>query len=409
MVLRRRSKAGGFLMTSASPATQHTGAGPQNAFGLMRLVMATAVIVSHAFPIGGFGPDPTYAVFRGQADIGTTAVLGFFAISGYLITGSGRAGGVVAFLWRRALRILPAFWVVLLVTAAVVGPISYGTAHGGLAGYVKFGEGGPVQYVVGNAGILITTYQIDGVFPGQDVAGVAVVNGSLWSLFFEVLCYLGVAGAMGLGLLSGRRRVVLPALVVATVVLLQAESAVPLFARIVDLVTFGAGGPELYVAFGCGAVAALFPHPWSALAGLGAGVVALVTLLFGGFLGIGVVALSYAVLTAAHVAPRWAQRIGSVNDISYGVYIYAWPVAMLLAQFGAAEAGWWPFLVATIVSVLPVAAASWFMVERPAMRLKSWGPGRRRADRGSSALGRIAEQCCEGGGSSGTSGCGVGC
>ena len=75
-----------------------------------------------------------------------------------------------------------------------------------------------------------------------------------------------------------------------------------------------------------------------------AAAVTLGTLLLGGFKGLGTVALSYGVLAAAHLLPAWARRIGAVNDVSYGIYIYAWPVAMLLEQCGFARAGYLPYL-----------------------------------------------------------------
>lgn len=376
-------------MTSATPADLGPAERRANAFGLLRLVMATLVIVSHAFPIGGFGPDPTYVLFREQADVGQLAVLSFFAISGYLITRSGRSGGVGAFLWRRALRIMPAFWVVLVLTAGILGPISYAVAHQDLGGYWTASAHGPLAYVWKNSALHIANYGIDGVFSGSAygaVAGVDAVNGSLWSLFFEALCYLGVAVAMLVGLLRGRGRRMLPVLLAMGLVIVHCRDTLAPFARIVDAVTVGNGGPDLYLAFACGAVAALFPARvrWSPLLGVGALLVTLGTLVAGGFVGIGVVALSYAVLAAAHTAPGWACRIGSVNDISYGIYIYAWPVAMLLAQVGAASAGIWPFVVATVLATVPLAAASWVVVERPALRLKHRGPGRpRRLRRGS--------------------------
>ena len=352
-----------------------------NAFGLLRLVMASAVIVSHAFPIGGFGADPTYRLFRGQADLGDLAVLGFFAISGFLITRSGASGSVRAFLWRRALRILPAFWVVLLVGALVVGPISYAASHDGLAGYWHLGAQGPAAYVLRNGALHSSDYGIDGVFVGSaygQVHGVDAVNGSLWSLFFEFLCYLGVAAAMALGLLRSRARRALPALLAVGLVVIQLAPYVGVCARLVERVTIGSGGPELYLAFGCGAVAALFPERirWSAPAATLAVGATAATLLADGFLGVGVVALSYAVLAAAHLAPSWACRIRAVTDVSYGVYIDAWPVAMLLQQFGIAGAGLLPFLAGTLFGTVALAAGSWFLVERPAMRWKSRGPGR---------------------------------
>jgi peptidoglycan/LPS O-acetylase OafA/YrhL len=69
-------------------------------------------------------------------------------------------------------------------------------------------------------------------------------------------------------------------------------------------------------------------------------------------------------------APRWRFT----QDLSYGTYVYAFPMQQLLACLGLA---WLPVPVFALLSTavtLPLAAASWFLVERNALRLK---PGRR--------------------------------
>ena len=97
--------------------------GHNNSLGFIRLVLASLVIVDHAFPLGGFGVEPVAGWTIGQTSLGGIAVAGFFAISGYLITKSGLAADILQFLWRRFLRIFPAYWAVLLVTALVIAPI----------------------------------------------------------------------------------------------------------------------------------------------------------------------------------------------------------------------------------------------------------------------------------------------
>lgn len=56
------------------------------------------------------------------------------------------------------------------------------------------------------------------------------------------------------------------------------------------------------------------------------------------------------------------------NDISYGVYIYAFAIQQLLALFGAQHWGLLWFSVVAAVLTVPLATASWLWVERPIMR-----------------------------------------
>ena len=106
----------------APPTLDGALAGRRNAYGLIRFLLASLVIVDHAFPLGGFGPDPFWRFTRNQESLGGLAVAGFFVVSGFLIARSAMATDLVGFLWRRVLRIFPAFWLVLVVSAVGVGP-----------------------------------------------------------------------------------------------------------------------------------------------------------------------------------------------------------------------------------------------------------------------------------------------
>ncbi|MCV7084291.1 acyltransferase, partial [Mycolicibacter hiberniae] len=59
------------------------------------------------------------------------------------------------------------------------------------------------------------------------------------------------------------------------------------------------------------------------------------------------------------------------NDLSYGVYIYAFPIQQLLAAFGLARFNPFLFFILATAATLPVAALSWFVVEKRAMALKA--------------------------------------
>lgn len=339
-------------------------AGRSNAFGLLRLALALLVIVSHAFPVGGFGEDPLGHWTRGQAELGDLAVVGFFAVSGYLITLSARRTRLLPYLWRRFLRIMPAFWLVLILTALVLGPLDYWRHQGDLAGY--FTEpGGPASFIGLNSLLMMRQFTIHGVFADAPF-GEGVLNGSLWTLFFEGLCYLIMGGLAALGLLSQRRRWIV-AVLAALFYLVSAVA--PLF----DLHSFTVTElARLGSVFLTGATVALFRDRlpfagWLATMCLG---LVVTTAALGGLRTVGYVALCYLILWTAGRAPRALHGIGSVNDLSYGVYIFAWPVQMTLAIHGLTAWGIGWYIVACVLIVLPFAALSWWCVEKPAMALK---------------------------------------
>jgi peptidoglycan/LPS O-acetylase OafA/YrhL len=78
------------------------------------------------------------------------------------------------------------------------------------------------------------------------------------------------------------------------------------------------------------------------------------------------------------------QRVGARNDYSYGVYLYGFPVQALLAGTFAVHAWGYPlFLLASLAATVPFAVASWWVVERSALKLRRmnapWRPLRQSA------------------------------
>jgi peptidoglycan/LPS O-acetylase OafA/YrhL len=82
--------------------------------------------------------------------------------------------------------------------------------------------------------------------------------------------------------------------------------------------------------------------------------------------------LAFLVLWLGAVLPL--QRIGRKNDVSYGVYIYAFPVQQLLVLAGANALGLTAYILLAILGTIPLAVASWFVIERPAIGLKRYSP-----------------------------------
>jgi peptidoglycan/LPS O-acetylase OafA/YrhL len=85
---------------------------------------------------------------------------------------------------------------------------------------------------------------------------------------------------------------------------------------------------------------------------------------------LGALPIAYVCLWLGVVLPF--QRVGRTNDISYGMYIYAFPVQqLLLACLGARRLPVGVAVLLCVACTVPLAAASWFLVERRALALKS--------------------------------------
>ncbi len=157
--------------------------GRHNALNSLRLVLASAVIVSHAWPLGGHGGDPSL----GGMTLGHWAVGGFFCISGYLIAASRSRLTFREFVRRRLARIMPGYWVCLVTTAFIIAPL------GAYAAGESWVFRDAVRYVGSNAYLWINQWSIAQTLQGVPYPG--PWNGSLWTLSFEFLAYLGWASS----------------------------------------------------------------------------------------------------------------------------------------------------------------------------------------------------------------------
>jgi peptidoglycan/LPS O-acetylase OafA/YrhL len=355
--------------------------GHRNSLGFIRLVLAIAVIFDHAFPLGGYGADPFFTLTHGQASLGSIAVAGFFAISGYLIAKSGMSADVLQFMWRRFLRIFPAYWAVLLLTAFVVAPIIWVAAGGNLGHYFHLGANSPFYYFTGNWTLNIHTYGIYDMLTkttpyGRSIHGSAF-NGSIWTLIYEWNCYLLIGVLVVFGVLL-RAKLVVP---IITVFLFIFQIVL-----LVNPAVIASSVPwlndqyriTLTLTFMYGACIAVYSKriPYTNGLGILSGVVMLYTLRYGGFQIVGVAAGAYFVLYLGARLPSFFQRIGVKNDYSYGVYIYGFLVEQVIALLGWYKFGYIPYVLISVVLSLGMAWLSWHVIEKRAMSLKGWGPGR---------------------------------
>lgn len=354
--------------------------GTNNSLGVIRLILASIVIFDHAFPLGGFGHDPFWDLTRGQASLGSFAVAGFFAISGYLITKSGMSGDVVQFLWRRTLRIFPAYWLVLGVTAFLIGPVIWLVDGHAFWNYFTWGGSGPFHHITANWTLNIGTYGIHDLLASTTPYGLEVgssaFNGSIWTLIYEWNCYLIIAVLVAFGVLRSAR-VLVPIItgfffVLQIVAIMDWAAVAVIFPKLADpyMITLG-------LTFMFGSVLAVYSKsvPFNDRLGILCGIVLLVTLRYGGFSTVGLAAGTYFVMYLAARLPKQLQWVGAKNDYSYGIYIYGFLVQQTTAYFGWHKLGYVPYVIFALVISFGFAWVSWHLVEKRAMALKSWGPG----------------------------------
>jgi peptidoglycan/LPS O-acetylase OafA/YrhL len=333
-----------------------------NALNSFRLALATAVILWHTFPLTG-----RHLPFAVHQLFSQTWVDGFFAVSGFLITSSWlsrpRLGSYFA---ARALRILPGLWVCLTVTAFVIAPI--GVAIQGDSAARLLLSSAPVEYVVKNSAVW--TFQVDIGGTPRGIPDPGMWNGSLWTLQYEVLCYIAVAGLGLVGLLA--RRWFLPAAMALAVIWAALASY-----TLDGVPTVAQNGARFAVMFLAGALLHHFrdmiPARWSLVAV--SSVVVLVATLLPDYRLVAAIPLAYAIIVSGALIDNEWFRLR--NDLSYGVYIYACPIQQLLVICGLGTLNPIVLTIIAAVATLPFAAMSWFLVEKPAMALKARIRGKR--------------------------------
>ena len=243
-------------------------------------------------------------------------------------------------------RIFPGYWVQLLVVALILAPIAT------LISPSVWTVQSAGQYIVANLSTFGLQYLFDGtVFPHFDAW-----NGSAWTLMYELMAYAGCLAVFSVPWC--RHHVIttsasaLVALGGFTIVAPFAGVTTNLYLNTAYLGSYFAAGMLAY------ALRDRIPVRWL-LIGIST-VAAVVLLAIPGGDGFAQIPIAYALLAAGVALPT---RVGSTNDISYGVYIYAFPVQQIVAMLGAGEL---LHLVVSITITLVLAVGSWHWVERPA-------------------------------------------
>lgn len=337
----------------------------KNNFDFIRLMAASMVIWGHAYPLLN---EPGLPGFFGVS-VSTYAVKLFFVLSGYLVVASWiNDPSLLRFCAKRALRILPALITVVFAAALVLGPLVTTLP---LAEYF---DSGFFKTYFQNIWFYIN-YTLPGVF--DDNIYPRAVNGSLWSLPVEVAMYILVflTGMVTL-IFAGRYFAFLWALL--TVLFLALNFAeftlgTGMFEGVIVYATLMTANLEVMPYFLVGGCLYL----WRDLVPRSA-TVAILSLVIGWFLSRSgwpvetalIFITSYAVITLGSMSTPVIRQFGRFGDISYGVYLYGFPVAQTLSwafgremSFGAHI--FWAMLISYVLAFL-----SWHLVEKRALRLK---------------------------------------
>jgi len=338
----------------------------ENNFDAIRLVLH-----SHSFAQTG-NPGDGFLYWSGYWG-SLLGVGAFFIVSGFLVTASITNRDYTSYFISRFLRIFPALFVLSIVTAFGIGPFFTSLK---LKKYLL--DANTIGYLTTST-VFGFKNSLPGVFAGNPLT--QSVNGSLWTLPLEVLCYLCLPwlymiGALQRGYIVGLVAVmIIAAFAMATFFGMDATSMV-MIAKSTPLFVFWIYA--IYFLFGAMFYVYRFQIP------LNGGLAVMSLLLMYAAAGSGskdlaLPAMTYLVFYLALARPctGWLGR--NVGDLSYGTYIWAFPIQQSIVSIAGPQIGPWMLQLIATPIVLLLAFLSWRFVEKPALSLKKrWT---RRADK----------------------------
>lgn len=337
-----------------------------NSFDAIRLFLATLVVFEHSFFLveNRYDSEPFYVLTSGQFNSGAIAVFMFFAISGFLVTRSYLlTENVWRYLMKRVARIVPGFLVATFVACLLIAPLT---------------STNPLSYFAAQKwpslvvqALALRQVSVSGILDGNSVR---LIHGTLWTIKIEFDCYLALAIFGSLGLLTRRRAW---ALYLSAMLFLAVARMGWIRLPVVDhgfaslLISSPDQWPTLFPFFIAGSafyiyrdyVAKWFPLFLASL------LLLLVSSWWGGLYWALLLGGTYAVIYLALSSSLELKIFGRRADLSYGVYLYGWPVAQLLLYLSHQSLAPLPLFVLTMAVTLPVAYASWSIVESPSLSM----------------------------------------
>ena len=355
---------------------RRTGPDRRNSFDAIRLVAALAVVLAHQLNIAGY-TLPAYgqpSIGPGGPKLADAGLYVFFALSGFLVFQSLDADPRTGrFLAARALRIYPG------VIVNVVACIAFGAAVTDLPAAAYWGAAQTWQFLAHDATVLLTPtqFQLPGVLAASPWPS---VNVPLWTLKYEILCYLALLLLFKAtpGVVGGEK----PRRAVISVVAALAVGWF-VFDRIhppqtaAGLDTLGAFSAVHVIRFFAVFFAGAACGAWRiTTTGSRLGLAALIGLAIIAaplpeirFVAI-VLAIGLGAILIGSSRLLYSRTYHRIGDLSYGTYLYAFPIQMLTMTRWFDGHNFWLLTTLDVVAALACATLSWRLVERPALRLK---------------------------------------
>jgi len=324
----------------------------------MRLVLALLIVVIHTMSVV-YGAAYTHEIWTSPIRPLLAVVLPmFFALSGFLVAGSlGRCRSLVSFMGLRVIRIVPALAVDTCVGALLLGPLFTSLPLDEYFGAPTFRS-----YFLNIIGEI--HYSLPGVFESNPWPG--SVNLQLWTLPFELMCYLAIA------VLAIFRILQRPAIFLGFTIAANLAVFVVYGLMSDTAPTHAVPGLVLLQSFLYGVACFMFRRliPWNGMLGIAAAIATFIALSIphGDFLA--ALPATYLTVYLGLMQPARSRLVTS-GDYSYGIFLYGFPIQQAVVVM-LGDIGRNPFVnfLVAIPVIVCLAVFSWFVVEKPALKLR---------------------------------------
>lgn len=316
--------------------------------GFVRFIAAFFVIYAHSFPLSvGYSElDLFMTVSECTMSFGSFSVHIFFICSGLLVARSlEKDGDLVRFAKKRIIRVFPALWLVVLMTIFVIGPL-FTT----LSVKEYFLNTQTWKYL--GSCLLLPEQGLPGLFENNIYPG--VINGSLWTLRIEIVCYVFLMVCHAWKLTQEKYlKWLYPLFVLGLFLCLFVDVPLFLMAKKYYVLLFS---------FYNGMVFWVYRKKIKVNYLLaGALLICFVISAFLHYPELGVCLLfSYAFVVFVFAVPQCGRRLAKAGNLSYGIYLCAFPVQQcIVAYFGGSMQQEMNFLISSMISL----AAGWLIYE----------------------------------------------
>ncbi|WP_395051087.1 acyltransferase family protein [Flavobacterium sp.] len=334
----------------------------KNNFDFLRFLFALLVVISHSYPLSGGNESSQwiYQITNGQIVLAQIGLSGFFIISGYFIFQSlERSKNIFDYFKKRFLRLFPALFVVLLLTI-VLAPLVYKSA-------IPFFKNNAVYtYVPNNLSLYYFQSSIKGIF---DTNAYHAINGSLWTIRYEFSLYVALSL---LFLFRKQKQLVLLLLSVVFIIFyflynfylgrFEGSSILKLQGlHILNLGTF----------FIVGSLLASIQFEKLKYKGVILGLSVLIMVLslyFNHYDLVKHIIFPIVVVLIGFIPLPFLHTFGKYGDMSYGIYIYSFPIQQTLVYFFKMNT--YNLMLASVLLSIFFGYLSWHLIEKRALKYK---------------------------------------